>query len=178
MFFPFFLFSAPTYLNISEELKAQYFQFSPKVYNSYLAKANLWVHVKQLPQLNENDSSTLNDGTSCGIHKSNLPESEENKIAWIVVYQVVKSDIQEGPTLLHVTAQKVSIPLQPGSTALVKVDVKKLVAQWLVNPASNLGMVIHSLNNNGCVLEMGQADALALADPDLQVSHFFFFFLF
>lgn len=158
----------PSHLNISSELKAQYFQFSSKVYNSHVAKANLWVHVKQLPQLNESDSWQVNDGDTCAIRKNTSVEGSENKVAWIVVYQVVKSDMQEGPTLLHVRAQKVSVPSQPGAAALVKVDVKKLVSQWLINPASNLGMVIHSLNNDGCVLEIGTAEAST--GSDLQVS--------
>lgn len=143
---------APTNLNISNELKAQYFKFSPKIYNSRLTRANLWIHVKQLPAGNSSSSSLDN---SCTLDAP----SDHSTTAWIVVYQVIKSDVHEGPTLLHVKAQKISIPAQAGAVTMVKIDIKKLVSQWLSNPSSNLGLVIHSLDNNGCTLEKGQVDS-------------------
>lgn len=107
--------------------------------------------MKQLPAGN----GSLSFDRSCTVDTT----VEEKRVAWIVVYQVIKSDVHDGPTLLHVKAQKIFIPAQAGAVAMVKIDIKKLVSQWLSNPSSNLGLVIHSLDNNGCTLEKGQVEA-------------------
>lgn len=100
--FPLFL--APKSLNIPKEMKVQYFKFSPKVLNAHVTRAYLWVHVKNpngMSQRDRRDESQLspNDGNN-GRGQNN---NGKTKTAWVVVYQAVRSNPNESPTLLHVS---------------------------------------------------------------------------
>ena len=82
--FSFFTFAAPKSFHIPEELKCQYFKFSPNVLNSQLTKAHLWVYLSPTNQMQETT-------------------------AWINIYQVVKQENGfDSPTLLHVIKKFIS----------------------------------------------------------------------
>lgn len=98
-------------------MRAQYFEFSPKVLNSHLTAAFLWVHVRS-NSLNSGNSSPDNSvrdrisGTSNQLLRKAVDKSKkkskegDKKTAWVVVYQISKINRESGrPELVHVSVR-------------------------------------------------------------------------
>ena len=88
--------TAPKSLKIPKEMKVQYFKFSPKVLNAHVTRAYLWVHVKNPNGMNDQSP----DGRSGRLESG---QNGKTKTAWVVVYQAVRSNPNDAPTLLHVS---------------------------------------------------------------------------
>ncbi|KAI1292871.1 Growth/differentiation factor 8 [Halotydeus destructor] len=108
----------------------QYFKFSAKVLNSQVTKGHLWVNVK--PKA--------------------APSPGGPTSAWVVVYQVMRTEEGETPTLFHLRAKKVQVTSASGTW--VTLDVKKLVTVWFRQPQDNLGIVLHAYDSDGHELDI------------------------
>lgn len=86
-------------------MKAQYFKFSSKIMNSELNRAHLWIHVKNHDHdhhhhHHEHERKTLNSERN-----NSSSDRSKKKTAWIVLYQIIKENNAETPTLLHVSPE-------------------------------------------------------------------------
>ncbi|RWS12911.1 Growth/differentiation factor 8-like protein [Dinothrombium tinctorium] len=117
----------PDSWQVPKELKSQYFQFTAKVMNSHLTKAHLWIYAKP--------------------SEEHMREEVEELPAWVVVYQMVKAKRGDSPTLMLVREKKIQVNAKKGNW--VKIEVKKLVTQWIRYPNENIGLVVHSYDSKG-----------------------------
>lgn len=113
--------TAPRNLHIPKEMKAQYFKFSPKIINSNLNRAHLWVHVKNHrdesssgSQAGGDDDDAEEEPRDQGFGRRNNNNNQRSKKeAWLVVYKLSRQNNNNQdnldfnnttPTLLHVRA--------------------------------------------------------------------------
>lgn len=105
--------TAPKAWNVQKEMRAQYFEFSPKVLNSQLTAAFLWVQVRSNSVSGSNPVNSLRDGDNNSLllrktvdknKKKKNGKDGDKKTAWVVVYQISKINRETGrPELVHVS---------------------------------------------------------------------------
>ena len=164
--------------NISVDNPIHYFDIlSPKLINSDLSHAHLWIHIKNHEINAKKFESSL---------RSNSQERKNGqmKAVWVVLYKVItrrkqtKKKLQQlyssfTPSLLtlrHIRTRKVHIPKDPSSgPTWVKLNIKSLVSDWISRPQENLGIVIRCYDRWGRDITIRHPRDRMAEDAQLQV---------